>query len=77
VIALIEETRKQVQAAVKDGLSLEDTRKKVDLSGYRQRLAGEDYWRQRGFDEFYLGPAIERAFKEAKGETMTEGEENS
>ena len=31
VIDLLEETRRQVQAAVKDGLSLDDTRKRVDL----------------------------------------------
>jgi glyoxylase-like metal-dependent hydrolase (beta-lactamase superfamily II) len=77
VIALIEETRRQVAAAVKDGLSLEDTRKKVDLKAFRESLAGTDAWRQEGFDEFFLQPAVERAYKEAKGEPMDEGRETS
>jgi cyclase len=72
LIALIEETRRQVQAAVKEGASLDDTRKKVDLGSYRRKLAGDDYWRQRAFDEFYLQPAVGRAYKEARGETMEE-----
>lgn len=72
LIALIGETRSQVQAAVAQGLSLEDARKKVDLGSYRGRLAGDDYWRQRAFDEFYLYPSVGQAYKEARGETMEE-----
>jgi len=72
LIALIEETRTQVRDAVGQGLSLEDTRKKVDLGSYRRKLAGDDYWRQRAFDEFFLDPAVGRAHKEARGETTEE-----
>jgi glyoxylase-like metal-dependent hydrolase (beta-lactamase superfamily II) len=75
VIDLIEDTRRQVLAAVKDGLGLDDTRKRVDLTRFRQRLAGEDYWRGRAFDEFYLQPAVEQAYKEAKREAIVEGVE--
>jgi len=77
VIALIQETRLQVAAAVKEGLSLDDTRKKVDLRAYREALAGDDYWRQRGFDDFFLQPAVEQAYKEAKGLPMVEGDEEN
>jgi glyoxylase-like metal-dependent hydrolase (beta-lactamase superfamily II) len=72
VIALLQETLRQVAAAVEEGLSLEDTRKKVDLASYRQKLAGDDYWRGRAFDEFYLHAAVEQAYKEAKGEPIEE-----
>jgi glyoxylase-like metal-dependent hydrolase (beta-lactamase superfamily II) len=72
LIGLVEETRAQVQAAVKEGSSLDDTRKKVDLGSYRRKLAGNDYWRQRAFDEFFFGPAVGQAYKEARGETMEE-----
>jgi glyoxylase-like metal-dependent hydrolase (beta-lactamase superfamily II) len=75
VIDLIEDTRRQVQAAVKDGLGLDETRKRVDLAGFRRRLAGDDYWRGRAFDEFYLHSAVEQAYKEAKGEAIEEGAE--
>lgn len=73
VAALVRETRRQVGALVKEGLSLEDTRKRVTLDDYRKTLAAEDYWRLRAFDEFFLQPAVEQAYKEAKGEPMEEG----
>jgi hypothetical protein len=47
----------------------------VDLSKYRQKLAGDDYWRGRAFDEFYFHAAVEQAYKEAKGEPIVEGAE--
>ena len=75
VAALIRETRRQVGALVKEGLSLEDTRKRVTLDAYRRTLAADDYWRQRAFDEFFLQPAVEQAYKEAKGEPLEEGTE--
>jgi glyoxylase-like metal-dependent hydrolase (beta-lactamase superfamily II) len=75
VIALLEETRRQVQAAVKEGLDLEQVRERVDLKHFRRLLAGDDYWRGRAFDEFYLRPAVEGAYKEAKGEEIVEGAE--
>jgi cyclase len=75
VAALVRETRSQVRALVKEGLSLEDTRKRVTLDDYRRLLAADDYWRRRAFDEFFLQPAVEQAYKEAKGEPMEEGSE--
>jgi glyoxylase-like metal-dependent hydrolase (beta-lactamase superfamily II) len=70
LIELLGATRSRVAAAAKDGLSLEDTRKNVDLGDFKQRLAGDDLWRRRAFDDFFLTPGIERAYKEAKGEPM-------
>ena len=72
--SLASKKRRQVGAAVKEGLSLEDTRKRVDLNSFREALAGADEWRQEGFDEFFLQPAVERAYKEAKGEPMDEAQ---
>lgn len=71
---LLVTTRDQVRAAVAQGLSLEDTRKKVDLVNFRKKMAGDDYFRGRAFDDFYLQPGIERAYKEAKGEKLDEDE---
>jgi len=70
LIELLGATRSRVAAAVGKGLSLEETRKQVDLGDYGQRLAGDDLWRQRAFDAFFVTPGIERAYKEAKGDPL-------
>jgi cyclase len=72
---LIQETRRQVGAAAREGLSLEDTRKRVDLGRFRSQLAGSDVWRRQAFDEFFLNPAVTQAYKEAKGQPNEEGAE--
>ena len=72
LIALLEDTREQVRAAVKQGLTLEQTRKQVNLEKFRMQLAGDDIYRQRAFREFFLEPGIGQAYKEAKGEPRVE-----
>jgi glyoxylase-like metal-dependent hydrolase (beta-lactamase superfamily II) len=72
LIALLADVRTQVQAAVKENLSLEDVRKRVQLENWRQRLAGDNPDRRRAFKAFFLDPGLERAYKEAKGEPLTE-----
>ena len=75
VVSLLESTLKQAQEAVKKGLSLEDTRKAVDLESFRAKLAGDDPRRNRAFTSFFLAPAVERAYLEAKGELPAPGKE--
>jgi glyoxylase-like metal-dependent hydrolase (beta-lactamase superfamily II) len=70
--ALLTETRTQVRAAVAAGKSLEDVRKDVTLPEFETRFAGDSVERRRAFRQFYLQPGIERAWKEAKGEPLTE-----
>jgi cyclase len=72
LIALLGDVRTQVRAAVKENLSLEEVRKKVTLDDWKQRLAGDNPDRRRAFKDFFLDPGIERAYKEAKGEPLTE-----
>ena len=72
VIALLEDVRTQVRAAVQQGLSLEDARKKVDLSKWKTQLAGEDRYRRRAFVDFFEEPGVAQAYKEAKGESRDE-----
>jgi glyoxylase-like metal-dependent hydrolase (beta-lactamase superfamily II) len=72
LIALLEDTRTQVQAAVKEGLTLEDVRKRVTLENWKTKLAGDNKFRRRAFRDFFLSPGIEQAYKEAKGEPLTE-----
>ena len=67
VASLIESVRRQAQAAVKQGFSLEETRKHVDLEGFRKRFAGENPGRSRAFHSGFEVPAVERCYQEAKG----------
>ena len=61
-----------MRAAVKQGLTLAQTRKQVNLEKFRKQLAGNDLYRQRAFRDFFEEPGIERAYKEAKGEPRME-----
>ena len=57
----------QVAAAVDQGLDLEATGERVDLAGYRRRLAGDDPVAGRAWENF-IPATIERAWLEARGE---------
>jgi len=56
----------QVRQAVRDGLSLEDARKKVDVESFRTQMCGGAERREIAFREFFTKPAVERAYVEAK-----------
>jgi len=67
----------QVKIAVSQGLSLEDTRKKVTLVEFKDRFAGfarTELWRNDGFGTFLQG-AVDRAYQEATGKLKLESEE--
>ncbi len=70
MIKLLESLNTQVNDAVKRGLSLEDTKKAVNLDSFRERLAGDDPVRKGVFADSILREAIERAYKAAKGESL-------
>jgi glyoxylase-like metal-dependent hydrolase (beta-lactamase superfamily II) len=67
---LMESLVSQVNRAVQRGLSLEDTRKALDLGSFRQKMAGGDKQRGVDFDNYFVVPATARAYKEAKGEPL-------
>jgi len=58
----------EVGAAVRDSTSLEDTQKTVTLPEWRKKFANGDGARERAFDSFFLAPAVERAWRQARGE---------
>lgn len=62
--ALVEE----VETAVADGATLEETQARVTLSGWKERLAKGDEERGRAFDGYFVQPAVERAWRQARGE---------
>ena len=57
----------EVDAAVKKGLALEETKKAVTLDEWKKKFAGEDEGIARAFDAFFVTPAVERAWKQATG----------
>jgi len=57
----------QVQAAVHQGRTLEETRKQVDLESFRKRFVGGNPDRGLAFKYFFVSTAIDRAYQEAQG----------
>lgn len=66
VIDLFESLVTQVDDAVKKGLSLDDTRKAVDLAAFREKLAGDDGLRKGMFDDSIMRSAVELAYNAAR-----------
>lgn len=67
-VELLEATLRQARDAVAKGLDLEATRKAVDLSALKERFTRGDVAIGRSFDAFFIAPAVERAWLEARGE---------
>ena len=65
VISLFESLISQVRDAAKRGLSLEETRKAVNLESYRVRWAGDDPVRNGIFRSSLLQTAVEQIYKAA------------
>jgi cyclase len=65
---LLHTTLQQAKDAVAKGLDLEATRKAVDLTQMRERFSKGDPAVARAFDSFFITPAVERAWLEARGE---------
>jgi glyoxylase-like metal-dependent hydrolase (beta-lactamase superfamily II) len=72
VIALLESIRAQVAAAVRAGATLEETRKRVDLSSFQKEFAGDSDTGGRAFRNYFVYSAVERAYQEAKGQMAEE-----
>jgi len=67
VASLIEAVRTQVQEAVRQGLSLEETKKRVSLESFEKQFVGDHPDRALPFQYFFVSSAIERAYQEAHG----------
>jgi cyclase len=65
VSSALEYVLSQAQAAVASHLSLEDARKKIDLSAFRQKFCGSDHDREIAFKIGFIDQAIARAYQEA------------
>ena len=63
---LLESVRAQTQAAAAKGLTLDETRKQIQLDDFQQELCGTDAWCIFGFRGNFVRPAVGRAYREAK-----------
>jgi cyclase len=63
---LLQTLVEQVKSEVAKGATLEEVKQRVKLSSWRDKLAND--LEKRCFDAFFLDPAVEGAYKEAKGE---------
>jgi cyclase len=66
VTQALEGLSQQAHAAVKQGMSLEQFQKSVDMMKFRSQFAGTDETRGRNFDEYFVSPGAVRAYREAK-----------
>jgi cyclase len=62
---LFESIRRQVEAAVARGESLEQARASVNLGGFQKSFAGDSRMRRMIFRGYVLGPAVEAAYADA------------
>jgi len=67
LIEMFQALTMQVNQAVAEKLTLAEMRKRVTLSDFEKRLAGNDRMRIRDFRGGFLYPAIDRAYQEATG----------
>jgi glyoxylase-like metal-dependent hydrolase (beta-lactamase superfamily II) len=64
---LLAELVARVDAALADGLTLEQTQERVTLADWRVRLAHGDPLLERAFDAFFVQPAVKRAWEIGSG----------
>lgn len=65
-VRLLEAVRAQTEGAVQQGLSLEETQKKVDVKELRKFFVQDSAERGYFFDAGFLNTAVARAYREAK-----------
>ena len=67
LIGLLEALRAQVGEAVRKGATLKEVRERVTLEEFVKPFAGMDPARAEAFRAYFVPPAVERAYQEAKG----------
>jgi len=68
--ALLSQVRSAMRAGFVDANQVDSVRKRVDLSRFAAEMAGNDFSRQWAFKNYFLTPAIPRAFEELRSESF-------
>ncbi|MBI5214473.1 MAG: MBL fold metallo-hydrolase [Ignavibacteriae bacterium] len=58
----------EVGKSVASGATLEETQQRVTLSEWKEKFCMKDTKKERAYDSFFIAPAVERAYRQAKGE---------
>ena len=66
VATMLDSLGAQMSRAAMSTASIDSARTRIDLTAFRNALAGDDPYLQRAFDRFFLPAAIERAWEEAR-----------
>lgn len=72
VSAALADIRSQVAPLASQGLALDETRKRIDASAQLRTFAGDDPWLRRWTGDYWLGPIVASAYKEAKGHPIVQ-----
>jgi len=67
MIGLLDEIKTKMTAAFRDGKSLEDARKTIDLSAQRDRFCGDSAHKRFVFYNYVFMPATAAAYDQLKG----------
>ena len=73
LIGLLTEVRNKVGPLAKQGLTVEEIRKQVDIEPLLVAFAGNDRWDRAQMKGFFFGAIISNAMKEARGEPIVQG----
>lgn len=68
----IEEIRGKVAPLAAEELSLEDVRRRLNLSEQTRSFTGDDPWLRRWFAAYWITPIVASAYKEARGEPIAQ-----
>jgi glyoxylase-like metal-dependent hydrolase (beta-lactamase superfamily II) len=66
VTQALEALSQQAHAAVKQGQTLEQFQKSVDMAKFRSEMVGTNETRGGNFDQYFVSPGATRAYREAK-----------
>lgn len=72
VSTALAQVRTQVGELARQGLSLEEVRKRADFSGQLQTFGGDDPWLRRWVAEYWLNPIVASAYKEVRGQPIVQ-----
>lgn len=73
LIWALTEVRAQVGPLAKQGLTLPEVRKQVNVTELKDRFAGNDPWLRFTMGAVFLGDVVKNAYQEAKGDSIIQG----
>lgn len=72
ISSALTEVRAEVGPLAAQGLSLDEVRKRADLSAQLRTFGGDDPWMRHWVADYWLGPIVASAYKEARGQPIVQ-----